>query len=114
MDEGRALQCRAAPPNLPPRTIGGGAVPTTDSHAPVSKGGSLGHPVHDAGNGDPRNKAPAIHTFVLYPGHWQLVGARYAWVKGDETLREVSAQVYVQGHFVWRDHAWVWVPDHYE
>ena len=62
----------------------------------------------------PASQPPAIHTFVLYPGHWQLVGARYAWVKGDETLREVRAQVYVQGHFVWRDHAWVWLPDHYE
>jgi len=61
----------------------------------------------------PASQPPPVRTYVLYPGHWQLVGSRYVWVKGDETLREVIAQTWVKGHYVWRDRDWVWVPGHY-
>lgn len=55
-----------------------------------------------------------VTTFVLLPGHWKLDGATYVWVKGDDTLRPTAPRPFVQGHYVWRDRAWVWVPDHYE
>jgi hypothetical protein len=57
---------------------------------------------------------PRPHTFAMLPGHWQLDGATYVWVKGDDTLRPVEPHPFVQGHYAWRDRAWVWVPDHYE
>ena len=62
----------------------------------------------------PVSPAPAVSTFVLLPGHWQLDGYRYGWVKGDETLRPSEPRRFVQGRYVWRDRAWVWVPDHFE
>ena len=57
---------------------------------------------------------PPVSTFVLLPGHWQLEGARYVWVKGDDVLRPVVPRPFVQGHYAWHDRAWVWVPGHYE
>ena len=62
----------------------------------------------------PVSPAPPVSKFVLLPGHWQLDGYRYVWVKGDETLRPVEARRFAQGRYVWRDRAWVWVPDHFE
>jgi len=57
---------------------------------------------------------PPVRTFVLLPGHWQLDGSTYVWVRGDETLRPVEPRRFVQGHWLWRDRVWMWVPDHYE
>jgi len=57
---------------------------------------------------------PPVRLFVLLPGRWQLEGARYVWVKGDDAVRPVAPRPFVPGHYVWRDRAWVWVPDHYE
>lgn len=57
---------------------------------------------------------PPNATFVLLPGHWQLDGATYVWVKGDDALRPTAPRAFVQGRYVWRNRAWVWVPDHYE
>jgi len=62
----------------------------------------------------PVSPAPPVSKFVLLPGHWQLDGYRYVWVKGDETLRPVEARRFAQGRYVWRDRAWVRVPDHFE
>src|SRR5271165_6717125 len=62
----------------------------------------------------PMSPAPPVSTFVLLPGHWQLDGSTYVWVRGDNALRPVEARRFVQGHWLWRDRVWVWVPDHYE
>ena len=39
---------------------------------------------------------------------------QYVWVQGDNALRPVVPRRFVQGHWLWRDRVWVWVPDHYE
>jgi hypothetical protein len=58
-------------------------------------------------------QAPPV-TYALLPGYWQLRGANYVWVPPETTLRRVEKRPYVQGRYVWRDDAWVWVPAHYE
>ena len=57
---------------------------------------------------------PPVRIFVLMPGHWRLDGSRYVWVRGDNALRPVEPRRFVQGHWLWRDRVWMWVPDHYE
>jgi len=52
-------------------------------------------------------------TYALLPGHWQLEGARYVWVPPETTLCRVDARPIVEGHYVWLDSDWRWVPAHY-
>jgi hypothetical protein len=56
--------------------------------------------------------APLV-TKALLPGRWELRGARYVWVPPDSHLRAVEGRPWVQGRYVWRDGAWVWVAAHY-
>jgi hypothetical protein len=55
-----------------------------------------------------------MFTYALFPGHWQLDGARYVWVLPDETPRPVAYWRLVMGQYVWRGGAWVWVPAHWQ
>jgi hypothetical protein len=48
----------------------------------------------------PAPPVPAV-TYALLPGHWQLDGARCAWVPPDTSLRRVEDRPFVQGHYVY-------------
>ena len=56
---------------------------------------------------------PPPVTKALLPGRWELRGARYVWVPPDTQLRVVEDRPWLQGRYVWRDGAWVWVAAHY-
>ena len=57
--------------------------------------------------------APMV-TYALLPGHWALQGWKYAWVPPETVPRRVEYRPFVQGHYVWRNGEWDWVPAHYE
>ena len=52
-------------------------------------------------------------TRSLRPGHWALQGARSVWVPPETVLRRVQSVALIQGRYVWRNGAYVWVPTHY-
>jgi hypothetical protein len=52
-------------------------------------------------------------TKALLPGRWQLGSWQYHWVPPETQLRTVQTHPWVQGRYVWRDGAWIWVPSHY-
>ena len=55
---------------------------------------------------------PPPVTKALSPGHWQLEGARYAWVPPETRLRPVQLRPLVLGENVWKDGKWVYMPAH--
>jgi hypothetical protein len=57
--------------------------------------------------------APIV-TYALLPGHWALHGWKYAWVPPETVPRRVEYRPFVQGHYIWRNGEWEWVPGHYE
>jgi len=56
---------------------------------------------------------PPPVTRALLPGHWQLDGALYVWVKPETRLRVVQERALILGQNVWNDGSWVFVPAHY-
>ena len=56
---------------------------------------------------------PPPVTRALLPGHWQLNGALYVWVKPETRLRVVQERALILGQNVWTDGSWVFVPAHY-
>ena len=56
---------------------------------------------------------PPPVTRALLPGHWQLEGAHYVWVKPETRLRVVQERPLILGQNVWKDGRWVFVPTHY-
>jgi hypothetical protein len=56
--------------------------------------------------------APSV-TYALLPGHWQLKGARYVWIRPETAPRLVVARRLVPHQNVWEDGHWVYVPSHY-
>lgn len=56
--------------------------------------------------------APSV-TYALLPGHWQLQGATAVWIPPETTLRRVESRPFIEGHYVWRGGAWVWIASHY-
>jgi hypothetical protein len=57
--------------------------------------------------------APML-TYALLPGHWALQGWKYAWVPPEALPRRAEYRPFVQGHYVWRNGEWEWVPAHYD
>ena len=57
--------------------------------------------------------APPPVTKALLPGRWELRGAKSVWVPPDTELRSVDERPWLEGRYVWKDGAWVWVPAHY-
>jgi hypothetical protein len=53
-------------------------------------------------------------TYALLPGHWALRGWKYAWVPPETIPRRAEYRPLVQGHYVWQNGEWQWVPAHYE
>ena len=56
---------------------------------------------------------PPPVTRALLPGHWQLDGARYVWVKPETRLRVVQERPLILGQNMWKNGSWVFVPAHY-
>ena len=56
--------------------------------------------------------APSV-TYALLPGHWQLQGATAVWIPPETTPRRVESRPFIEGHYVWRGGAWLWVAPHY-
>lgn len=60
--------------------------------------------------------APAIpptETYALLPGRWELHGTTYRWLPPETHLRRVEDRPFIEGHYVYRDQAWHWVPAQY-
>ncbi len=57
--------------------------------------------------------APPPVTKALLPGRWELRGAKSVWLPPDTELRSVDERPWLQGSYVWKDGAWVWMPAHY-
>ena len=56
---------------------------------------------------------PPPVTRALLPGHWQLDGARYVWVKPETRLRVVQERALILGQNVWKNGRWVFLSAHY-
>ena len=56
---------------------------------------------------------PPPVTRALLPGHWQLDGARYVWVKPETRLRVVQERPLILGQNVWKNGRWVFLSAHY-
>jgi hypothetical protein len=55
----------------------------------------------------------AVITRAQLPGHWALHGSNDVWVPTESRLRDIQTAAVVQGTYVWRNGAYVWVPKHY-
>ncbi len=82
------------------------AVPVATAHQAVS-------PLPEARSGGPAAPGAPSVTYALVPGHWQLQGATAVWIPPETTLRRVESRPFIEGHYVWRGGAWVWVGSHY-
>ena len=60
----------------------------------------------------PATAAPMV-TKALLPGHWQLTGWQYHWVRPDTNYRTVQTNPFIPGHYEYRGGAWIWVAGHY-
>ncbi|MEO8714331.1 MAG: hypothetical protein ABI369_04900 [Acetobacteraceae bacterium] len=56
---------------------------------------------------------PPPVTYAQLPGHWQLDGPRYVWIRPDRTPRRVVERAVVPNQYAWRDGRWVFVPQHH-
>ena len=56
---------------------------------------------------------PPSETYALLPGRWELRGTRYRWLPPETQLRRVEDRPFVEGHYVYRDRTWNWVPAQY-
>ena len=56
---------------------------------------------------------PPSETHALLPGRWELHGTKYRWLPPETQLRQVEDRPFVEGHYVYRDRAWNWVPAQY-
>ena len=55
---------------------------------------------------------PAV-LYRLEPGHWQLQGARSAWVEAQSIPQPVSVEPLVPSRQVWNGNRWILVPEHF-
>ncbi len=56
---------------------------------------------------------PPGARYMWAPGHWRWDGVQYVWVGGEYVLRHRGWHHWVQGAWVLRRGAWVWVPGHW-
>jgi hypothetical protein len=112
LDVGAARQALAVHDRLGAERAIDDAIVAVSSPPPVTP--IVSAPVVVAGPPSPPPPEPPPVTYALLPGHWQLRGANYVWVPPETTQRRIEERPYVQGRYVWRDGAWVWVPDYYE
>jgi hypothetical protein len=112
LDVGAARQALAAHDRPGAARAIDDAIVAVSSPPPVTP--IVSAPVVVASPPSPPPPEPPPVTYALLPGHWQLRGANYVWVRPETTQRRIEERPYVQGRYVWRDGAWVWVPDYYE